>query len=87
VTETPLEKHLRESEAAVHGMVLREALATSRQQHDMASQEAFRVIKDAVEKHIETMVGAAQWYVDEFVIDCDAEEFWKVVGKALGVER
>lgn len=27
--------------------------------------------------------GLAQWYVDEWVIDCDAELFWQVVADAL----
>jgi hypothetical protein len=26
---------------------------------------------------------ATQWYVDEFVIDCNADEFWDVVQQAL----
>lgn len=38
-------------------------------------------IKDAIEKH--EAPGWRQWYVDEFVIDCDADEFWQVVGQAL----
>lgn len=27
--------------------------------------------------------GGTQWYVDERVIDCDAEEFWTVVAAVL----
>ena len=28
-----------------------------------------------------------QWYVDEFVIDCDAEEFWAVIERALADDQ
>jgi hypothetical protein len=28
--------------------------------------------------------GGAQWYVDDRVIDCDAEEFWAVIAMKLG---
>lgn len=27
--------------------------------------------------------GYTQWYVNDAVIECDAEEFWRVVAKAL----
>lgn len=42
---------------------------------------ALQRIKDAVEAHEAS--GSRQWYVDEFVIDCDAAEFWAVVEQAL----
>lgn len=38
-------------------------------------------IKDAAERH--EAPGWRQWYIDEFVIDCDAEEFWEVVRRVL----
>jgi hypothetical protein len=40
-----------------------------------------QVIREAVTAHEED--GAAQWYVDEFTIDCDAERFWQVVEQAI----
>ncbi len=49
----------------------------------MTPEEAFQTVKDAVDKH--EADGPVQWYVDELTIDCDAEEFWKVVAKALEV--
>jgi hypothetical protein len=30
--------------------------------------------------------GSRQWYVDEHVIDCDADEFWAVIARALAGE-
>ena len=44
-------------------------------------QEVLKRIKDAVDAYDDG--GYHQWYVDEFVIDCDAEEFWRVVERAL----
>jgi hypothetical protein len=54
----------------------------------MTPEEAHRltkVIMKRVDEHHndETLQGGVQWYADEFVIDCDAEEFWKVVEEAL----
>jgi hypothetical protein len=40
-----------------------------------------QVIREAVSAHEED--GPAQWYVDEFTIDCDAERFWQVVEQAI----
>ena len=48
----------------------------------MTSEQVLQAIKDAVDKH-EPAHGLIQWYVDEVGIDCDAEEFWAVAGKAL----
>ena len=39
-------------------------------------------IKSAVTAH-QPEDGYLQWYVDEFCIDCDAEELWRVVGNTL----
>lgn len=47
----------------------------------MTAAEALQAIKDAVYAH--EAPGLAQWYVDEHVIDCDADEFWEVVKRAL----
>lgn len=40
-----------------------------------------QVIREAVTSHEED--GPAQWYVDEFTVDCDAERFWQIVEQAL----
>lgn len=39
-------------------------------------------LRAAVEAH-EPSHGMTQWYVDEYVIDCDAREFWAVIAAAL----
>jgi hypothetical protein len=39
-------------------------------------------LRAAVEAH-EPSHGMTQWYVDEYVIDCDAEEFWAVIARTL----
>lgn len=39
-------------------------------------------LKAAVMAH-EPEDGYLQWYVDEFCIDCDAEEFWAVIARIL----
>lgn len=38
-------------------------------------------LRAAVEAH-KPEHGYTQWYVDEHVIDCDAEEFWAVIERA-----
>lgn len=38
-------------------------------------------IREAIEQHSPDD-GSINWYVDEHVIDCDAEEFWKVAEEA-----
>ena len=48
----------------------------------MTSEQVLQAIKKAVDKH-EPAHGLIQWYVDEVGIDCDAEEFWEVVGSEL----
>ena len=48
-----------------------------------ASEQAKRLtqaIRDAVTAYDESK---DQWYVDEFTIDCDAEEFWRITEQAL----
>ena len=40
-----------------------------------------RAIRERVEAHEGT--SAAQWYVDEHSVDCDADEFWAVVDEAV----
>jgi hypothetical protein len=47
----------------------------------ITAEEVLQIIKDEVDKH--EFQGMTQWYVSEFNIDCDAEEFWKVVLQAL----
>lgn len=42
-------------------------------------------LRAAVEAH-KPEHGYTQWYVDEHVIDCDAEEFWAVIARALADE-
>lgn len=39
-------------------------------------------IIDAINNH-EPVDGSIQWYTDKFYIDCDAEEFWDVVGSVI----
>lgn len=39
-------------------------------------------LRAAVEAH-RPANGMTQWYVDEFCIDCDADEFWAVIAAAL----
>jgi hypothetical protein len=39
-------------------------------------------LRAAVEAH-RPSDGSLSWYVDEFVIDCDAGEFWAVIARAL----
>ncbi len=56
----------------------------------MTEPEAvLQAIKEAVGKH-EPIEGfrysGVQWYVDEFIIDCDADEFWAVVKRVLEQE-
>ena len=41
-----------------------------------------QVIREAVEAHEEDD-GHVQWYVDTYVIDCDADRFWQVVEQAI----
>lgn len=48
----------------------------------MSDQALLERIKTAIAAH-QPDDGHTQWYVDEFCIDCDAEEFWRVVQKAL----
>jgi hypothetical protein len=47
----------------------------------MGPEEILQAIRKVIEQH--EAPGPVQWYVDELVIDCDADEFWAVVGKAL----
>ena len=49
---------------------------------DSPSDELTAFLKARVSAH-EPVTGHVQWYVDDLCIDCDAEEFWKVVGQAL----
>jgi hypothetical protein len=44
----------------------------------MTPEQILEEIKEAVNSH-EPDSGFTQWYVDEFSIDCEAEELWKVV--------
>jgi NTP pyrophosphatase (non-canonical NTP hydrolase) len=46
-----------------------------------AQTAMMETIRAAVDAHGTT--GGIQWYVDEFSIDCDAEEFWGVVFTAI----
>lgn len=43
----------------------------------MNPHELTAAIRHRVAHHIAP--GAAQWYIDERCIDCDADEFWNVV--------
>jgi hypothetical protein len=45
------------------------------------AQAIVAAIRRAVEAH--EPGGGAQWYVDEFVVDVDADEFWRVALSAL----
>lgn len=40
-----------------------------------------KAIREKIERHDNS--GQNQWYVDEFVIDCYADEFWSVTLQAL----
>ncbi len=42
-----------------------------------------QAIRNAVEAHHDVPGVTTQWYADEFCIDCDADEFWKVTEQAL----
>src|SRR5271167_3523249 len=44
----------------------------------MTSDSFWNAVKTRVANH-DPEDGSRQWYVDNHVIDCDAEEFWKVV--------
>lgn len=46
-----------------------------------------QAVRNAIEAHHEVHLGVTQWYVDKFVIDCDAEDFWKVAEQALAGEE
>jgi hypothetical protein len=43
-------------------------------------------LRAAVTAH-EPEDGYRQWYVDEYVIDCDAEEFWAVIERVLADDQ
>lgn len=47
----------------------------------MTPAEITQILRATVEAHGPNAAG--QWYVDKFVIDCDADEFWKVIEHAL----
>ncbi len=42
-----------------------------------------RAIREALIAHSEEASGHVQWYIDEFTIDCDAEEFWNATEQAI----
>jgi hypothetical protein len=42
-----------------------------------------KLIREYVRKH-EPQIPWVQWYVDDRVIDCDAEEFWRAINVATG---
>jgi len=46
------------------------------------ARQAVAAIRRVAGSH-EPASGAAQWYVDEHVIDCDAGEFWAMAEQAL----
>jgi hypothetical protein len=48
----------------------------------MTPEQILEAIQNAVIRH-EPDSGFIQWYIDEFYIDCEADEFWKVVGDKL----
>lgn len=52
-------------------------------QPDPAPDQAKRLTQAIREAIISHDAGAAQWYADDLVIDCDAEEFWQVTEQAL----
>lgn len=45
------------------------------------AQAIVNCIRSRVDNHIYD--GMSQWYVSEFSIDCEAEEFWRVVEGAV----
>jgi hypothetical protein len=52
------------------------------QQPQPASGMILERIRAAVEAHV-TPDSSTQWYVDEYCIDCAAEEFWAVIADVL----
>ena len=45
------------------------------------AQAMTALIRDRIERHI--IVGPTQWYIDQHCIDCDADEFWRVVERVV----
>ena len=49
------------------------------------AQRLTQALKHAIETH-EPSHGMRQWYIDDNVIDCDADEFWGAAELALREE-